>query len=434
MKSLVYISKYLIFLVINFIFEGEPTLQLNAPQEVDAGNVYNVEVTLETGEISRFARFQQELPYGLQARRIETANADFVFEDQKIKFIWLKLPEEQNTLTISYEVEFDERLMGDFNLGGTFSYISNNERKHVDIQPTAVHINPSPNVAQSIDVNEFKEYITPAPSEVDQLACIRQKPYKAGENNEYVVNLLVYKKDKEKFAKIEEKIPEGYQAVSDESKEPLFTFKDQIAKFIWMNLPPNPYFVVSYRLVPEEDATDSISIDGQFSYVENGNTMIIDIIEQGGIELANQEQDYYKQVINDAAVEIAQANVTESSTFETVENQGDIMVSDEGAPTPMLEPEEGVYYRVQVAAGHKPVDIEEYFSQYNLKHEVKSEKHEGWIKYSIGAFNIYKDARDYRVYVWNTTEIDDAFVAAYNSGRRITVQEALMIANQKWYR
>lgn len=445
-------------LVFLSIFGGDNvSLRMNVPKEVNAGSEFDVEITLRKGSAESFARFQQELPRGLTVQVLERSNANFAFEDQKVKFVWLNLPQEKE-FKISYRIRVDERLKGSFDIKGRFSYIEANQRKSVDIVADNISINPSNRIDPNliVDISEFQRvvpYQPPVSLLASNVRCIRQTPFYTGYANDMMVNILVNKGSTEKFAKIEEVLPQGYSAEAINARDAIFTFKDQVVKFLWMNLPPEQRFVVSYRLTPEEgmDKTD-LNLTGTFSFIINEATQVIDIVQRE-VDLSNLDPKHLDNIIASVPSpgQTSPAGRTEiavSSTFTGTDGGREIPVQyqkivDKPKFTKkpveldlsyLLEPEEGVYYRVQIAAGHKLVDMKRYFKQYSITEEVRTEKHEGWFKYSIGSFSEYKEARDYRVKIWNTTTIDDAFVAAYNNGVRITVQEALMISNQKWYR
>jgi hypothetical protein len=469
-KLVITLFSLLIVLFISRVQISDVKVKLDVPQEVTAGTEFEVRVTVNKGDIESFSRFQQIIPAGLTAHSHLSSNADFSFEDKRVRMIWLKMPEDDE-FTFAYKIKVDERLKGAFSIGGKFSYIYNNERKSVSPVSKLITINPSPTIDPNliVDISEFEEkviqYIPPVSAESENIACIRQRPFLNEAGTEYIVNLLVNKENKEKFAKIEEIIPAGFTAVDIDNKDGIFTFKNQKAKFLWMNLPSEPYYLVSYKLIPQDNTKPALPlIKGKFSYLVEEKTIIIDVVEKD-LDLTSITDEQLQSILEEIKTQpptlLAEAEQKEPEIVpepEIEEKPADIE-PEEKEPVEqvrqkvtkpksirtseykfkrdlayVLEPESGVYYRVQLAAGHKPVDIKRYFRKYKLDREVRKEYHEGWLKYSVGSFPVYKEARDYRVNIWNTTDIDDAFVSAYNDGRRITVQEALMIANQKWYK
>jgi hypothetical protein len=440
------------------MFPGNVSVKMDVPAQVNAGSEFEVKITFNKGDLDGFSRFQQSIPAGLSAASDQSSNADFTFSDKRVRFIWLRVPK-SDEITVSYRVKVDERLKGNFTLTGKFSYIDNNERKSVDVDAVSITILPSAKIDPSltVDVDEYEKMMapagTPAAVENSDMAVIRQMPY-AGNAGEYIVKILVNKEATRNFAKIEEDVPMGYTAVALDPKDAIFTFKSQKVKFLWMNLPAEPYFMVSYRLIPRNQAKLAAPIiQGAFSYLVDDRTISIPIAQRD-LQLASLNANDIKELVAQVRTEpVPDLNAQTAQTADAghasqVSNGTEALTKsdnrairrqirkekrDQSGLSAMLEQEQGVYYRIQLAAGHKPVNIEKYFKKMKLGKEVRKEELSGWQKYSIGSFQVYKEARDYRVHVWNTTPVKDAFVTAYNNGKRITVQEALMVTEQHWF-
>jgi len=437
-------------------FQSEVVLNINLPETANAGDEFLVEVTISKGDIEGFARFQQDLPVGFTAIPKQVANGKFEFENQKLKIQWMRIPFDKE-ITISYAIQVAPTLSGEFSLDGKFSYILNNGVQVASLPSKSMTIIGDETAAgTAADASTTYQYQNVSLKNID---CIRQKPY-LNDNNEVIVNLLVHKGNLKEFGKIQEQIPRGYVAKSIKSKNSIFTFKNSIIKFLWMNMPPEEQFIVSYKLVPEGDIPDqAFIISGTFSYAENERTQSINIAERNVDMSEFQVDDLVAQNTEpeptpepESTPVISTPVVTTPDPEPIYEPTPDPEPVYELTPDPIAyntkpsnntdnmaslanisRPDYGVAYRVQIAAGHKLVG-KNYFKRLNITDDVQTEIHDGWHKYTVGNFGIYHDARDYRAYIWNNTPIHDAFVAAYNNGMRVTVQEALMIGNQKWYK
>jgi 5'(3')-deoxyribonucleotidase len=471
-KSLVVAFNFIVVLALSNIFGGVSITQ-NIPDTVEAGQQFTVTVTIDKSNIGAFGRYQLELPNGFEAKAKDSNGGAFSFSNQKLRIQWLTLPYDDR-FTISFEITVPATIDGEFPLNATFAFIKDNNPTKEEIPTHTLTVKGNESVEDLTAVNTYN-YKGIRMKEID---CIRQKPY-MNEDNEIIVNLLVVNKvGINEFGKIQEQIPRGYKAIALRSKNAMFTNNGRILKFMWMTFPPDEHFVVTYKLIRTEDIPNQVFlIKGELTYTRNGRNQMRDIAERNvdleefaedelvvdnspmpiedekpkksildagdqftGTTYVSNETDksqnkelqernaYYEQKLRDYA-----ENTGKTNLIDQTNQYSDQSTQSYQETNYSITNANGVTYRVQVAAGHKLVN-DNYFRNLKLNEYVQIEIHQGWHKYTVGSHKVYKGARDHRNQIWQSTPIKDAFVCAYNDGQRITVQEALMIANQKWYK
>ncbi len=263
-------------------------------------------------------------------------------------------------------------------------------------------------------------------------------------NREIIVTITVEKGAIAGFAKLQETLPVGFTATNIDASQGVFSFADQKAKFLWMSLPAESTIKVSYKITVAPGITGLYYLNGEFSYVENDETKK-SIIERQEINLDgasaiaqnNNQADMNSFKNKQAAINNQNAGAGQQQTTAANNNAGRQAATkiNNGAGntvTNIPAPQTGIIYRVQIAAGHTPVSAGYFKTTKGINDYVYVEDHDGWKKYTIGGYAQYKEARDQREFVKNTHGVNGPFVTAYNNGIRITVQEALMITNQRW--
>jgi cell division septation protein DedD len=426
------------------IFGEKPKVRLSLefPDEVNAGDVFEVKLTVYKNAFESFARLDQELPPGFEFVEGTGERCDFLFEDGMLKIVWPKLPFKEY-FVVTYKIRVSPYVSGTYKLGGTFRFVSENKAVPMPLDEYPIKVNNT-GFAKGAGVEAFSS----RQDLLDSPLSVLRKVEENGEGGK-IVTLLVNNKKLEQFAKIEEVLPEGYSAYPIDKKEAIFSADEGAVKFLWMDLPEEEQFTVAYKLVPTGEAPQGdIALAGDFSFVLEDQTQSISIIpydqatpddlmasndmfaeaetkepiEETPIEKEPKEKEPVVEEQPDETEEPEIAEVTEEPG--TVETEPELNIPDPNA--------DGVTYHVQVGAYKKYLDEEFFNRKLNIEGKVEHDKHDGLNKYIVGRYTRYRNARDHRMGVWRNTPVTDAFVAAYNNGERITVQEALMITNQDW--
>ena len=525
--------------------------EINTPKIIEKGSEGIVEIKFTIGTVKGFAKLTDNFPQGVIAEAVDMGDATFTFSNGVLKIIWLNFPTDKQ-FSVKYKVKVDQSAANDFDIGGKFSYLENNEKRSYSIFKKSI--------ATGVEALASKTKTELKEEEIAAYVEVIRTVETLG-NDKYQVTLDITKQGIEGFCKIQEFTSFGGIMSEVELKGAIFSFIKNKGKFVWMSLPTDENFTVSYSLDLSSAKNKDVSVlKGDFSFLEGNVTKKVDIIKRGLETLADNssssqnenveekntkehetiistenepsipmetsatspkipvvEDDSKITVINkeeeidtsqesmitsDEEIEnkemitaetLAAANRNEpkkGNTEETLDITSDsikeevIIEDDILEETPVLEnielkkvatteeneidtdfeavkeeevatikeekPKEkktgpvlennfgvrtGVNYRVQIAAGKNVVDKAYFEKRHNWTSDFVIENHKGWVKYTTGSYQIYRIARDNRATVnGGEHKFNGPFVTAYNEGIRITVQEALMISKQKWFK
>lgn len=435
------------------------------------GEEFVVEVKVEKGDIEGFAKYQLDVPQGFTAEQIDVLGATFTFDEGTIKVIWLALPS-KNEFTFTYKIKVaDDVPNQSLELGGRLSYLEDNNRMISEATKLTVQIGDS---KEEILAAKPKE---PATASVSRLVT----PL---EDGTYEVEVKVEKSNIDGFSKVEDVYPNKYDISPIDEQNGVFSFVKTKVKFVWMSTPEADNFSVKYKVDPKGEAIDFTAVTGEYSFLDDNETKKVEIIDESGLPLANatestteteevpaEEVEKTEAAIEEKAEEIkeeiavAEEVVEETKKPKKEKKKEDVIETNnveematteiteeapisEATPAEVTEtadnsssmennipsPQEAVEYRVQILAGKNLVGKPYFKKNHQYEENFITENHNGLVKYTTGQYNVYREARDRREEINGKYVLPGPFVTAYNNGQRITVQEALMITNQKWFK
>lgn len=449
---LVAVNSIALFLY-GLFFDNGPSVKGNFPANVKPGTEVAAELIVNKGSMGGFAKLQIEVPEGLSVKESDSKGATFSFANGIGKWIWTGVPSEAEFI-VKFTLVADASANGVKPIGAKFSYVENNNKQVVEMAPVEVVVGDgTPAVTTTQPVNEpaastptepitAKTEPTPtlaAGDEPNSNVSVARTITKGATSNDWNINLKIKKDGIKGFARYSDILPEGFTAKQEKVAGSSFSVADGKIKFVWVNVPTEPEIEISYVL---SGTHKDINLEGEFSYLESNQSKFYKLTPE---KLPVWETPAIAKTETPVTETKQPETKTENPVTETKqpETKTENPVTETKAPetkteAPAIETAKtsnsNVSYCVQIGAYTNPqVSSSRLAGLYGISEDIRSEMSGGFTKFMVGKHGEYKEARNHRETV-KSKGVNGAFVAAYNGPSRITVQEALMISNQKWLR
>ncbi len=488
------VNAFTIFLYSLFGGDNRITVSGNIPKTITAGQEVPIELKITKGSMSGFAKLQLELPEGLTLKEGDNRGANFSFADGVAKWVWASLPSESDII-VKATLVASSAASGAKTIGAKYSYVENNAKQVVEMTPievtieagsstTAVTTNnvtttPTQTTSTANTTTGNTNTVAATTTNTESTSSSNKEPAgkvtvirtitKGASDAEYIVHLKVQKGATRGFARYSDDLPAGLTAKAISTDGSSFSVADGKVKFVWVSVLLKDELELSYSLTAKTSVY--VTLHGEYSYLEDNQSKkyalpaeqlaitITDIIANNTPTTAVTEPTVAvvtptvavttptEAVVTTPTVAVittttsaitptvvAVTTPTETPSNTTINNTNTNNTNNT-ITEPTTKQEGNVNYMVQIGAftnGNVTASVLK--RQFNISETIKSELQGGFSKFMVGSHNEYKGARDQREVIRNNNGVKGAFVVAYNQSKRITVQEALMISNQKWYK
>lgn len=441
-----------------FSGEGIVIVSSNIPETIKTGEEIAVEIKINKEEVAGFAKYQMQLPEGFSIKPIDNLGSEFTADGQTVKWVWASLPEE-NEMTIKFLLTVNESGIGQKSITSGFHYIEFNEKKMIEVPAISVNVikgdaqpvKPQQEpVATNAIVDTVLQKVNPESHAEPNgnIELVRRISHPANANGEYTLTIKIKKGNTKGFARYSDDITDGITAKSLKTDGGSFSVADGKLKFVWVNVPEKDELEIAYTL--SGPTINAYRANGEYSYLEANQSKKVKLEPEGlNMQEAPKEEviasvskDQNAVVENETkelnpAKEVTPAKEINAETQVNPDKQvaAETKPKEETSPKQIEKKEGRANYHIQIGAfTNSKVSASLLKNKFKIEENINSEMQGGFSKFMIGDYIDYKKARDKRENVKESNGVKSAFVVAYNDGKRITVQEALMISNQKWFK
>jgi hypothetical protein len=359
----------------------EPVAEMACERIIErmGDNEYLVRLKVNNNRIVGFGKILEILPDNCSTNRDNDGGAVITQDANSIKFVWFEVPNAS-----SFEVSYRVLCISDGTvpiIRGQLSYTENGNPFTVDVTQTQTPADLVPAQNNQIAQN------TP----VSEVATVN-----TSETSSETVN-------ENKAVENTAQVPEVSAVAASEAPQ------------------NNAEAAVKSEQTPETNNKNNVNSVAENKLTESKSELQVTPKSQENSAVSDpvkSDKSSKMQSQNEESMVVAKVN---GSTVSAV--------------TAVPSAEKGITYKVQILAAHRIVDKSYLKKKFSFEEEYNIEHHNGWVKYTTGNFTQYKDARDARVKITNdSSKLPGPFVTAYNDGERITVQEAILISKQLWYK